>query len=125
MGHTFPGKDIVHLRIAEEAMHRGIVTRVIRSDDTNFTIIGVDFYVRASFTSDAGWTANCVVCQEGDDLLQIPPNDRLLMDDDTKQRALTTPLKAKMVVVTTIPRVKNLLPDRNHPQNDGLLVSCS
>ena len=75
-GHTFPGKDIIHLLcIAEEVMRRGIVIRVNRSDDTNFTVVGVDFYVRALFTSVAGWTANCVVCQKDSDLLIIPPRD--------------------------------------------------
>ena len=99
-GLTFPGKDILHLRIAEEAMHRGIATKINRSDDTNLTIVGVDFYVRASFTTASGWTANCVICREGDDLLQIPPKDRVysLAEDDTKKRTVTTPLKAKMIV---------------------------
>jgi hypothetical protein len=73
--HTFPGKDILHLRIAEEAMYCGIATRINRSDDTNFTVVGVNFYVRALFTTVSGWTANCVVCQEGGDLLFIPPKD--------------------------------------------------
>jgi hypothetical protein len=97
-GHTFPAKDILHLRIAEEAMHRGIVTKVVRSDVTNFVVIGADFYVRASFTSTDGWTANCVVCREGGDLLQIPPNDRLWIEEDTKKRSVMTPLKYTMVV---------------------------
>jgi hypothetical protein len=39
-GLTYPGKDILHLRIAEEAMHRGIATKINRSDDTNLTIVG-------------------------------------------------------------------------------------
>ena len=97
-GHTFPGKDILHLRIAEEAMYCGIATRIIRSDDTNFTVVGVNFYVRALFTTMSGWTTNCVVCQEGGDLLIISPKDQFysLTEDDTKKRSLTTPLKAKM-----------------------------
>jgi hypothetical protein len=97
-GHTFPAKDILHLRIAEEAMHRGIVTKVVCSDDTNFLVIGADFYVRALFTSTDGWTANCVVCREGGDLLQIPPNNRMWIEEDTKKCSVTTPLKSKMVV---------------------------
>ena len=98
-GHTFPAKDILHLRIAEEVRHRGIVTKAVRSDDTNFLVIGADFYVRTSFTSTDGWTANCVVCREGRDLLQIPPNDRMWIEEDTKKRSVMTPLKSKMVVL--------------------------
>ena len=79
-------------------MHRGIVFKVVRSDVTNFLVIGADFYVRASFTSTDGWTANCVVCREGGDLLQIPPNDRLWIEEDTKKRSVMTPLKSTMVV---------------------------
>jgi hypothetical protein len=71
-GQTFPGKDILHLCITEEAMYCGIVTRINRSDDTNFTVVGVDFYVWASFTTVSGWTANCIVCQEGGDLRNVP-----------------------------------------------------
>jgi hypothetical protein len=101
-GHTFPGKDILHLRIAEEAIYRGIATKINRSDDTNLTVVGVNFYVQASFTTGSGWSANCVVCQEGGDVLQIPPKDLVYSsteDDTTKKRTLTTPLKAKMVVL--------------------------
>ncbi len=76
-GHTFPGKDILHLRIAEEAMYRGIATRINHSDDTNLTVVGINFYVWALFTTVSGWTANCVVCQEGGDVLIIPPKDQL------------------------------------------------
>jgi hypothetical protein len=80
-------------------MHRGIVTRVNRSGDTNFTVVGADFYVRASFTSNAGWTANCVVTRDGDCLLEIPEKDRCdSMEINPRKRALTTPLKSKMVV---------------------------
>jgi hypothetical protein len=74
-GPTFPGKDILHLHIAEEAIYCGIATRINRSDDTNLTVVGVDFYVWALFTTVFGWTANCVVCREGGDVLQIPPKD--------------------------------------------------
>jgi hypothetical protein len=54
-GHTYPGKDILHLCITEEAVYRGIGTRINRSDDTNLTVVGVDFYVRASFTTVSGF----------------------------------------------------------------------
>ena len=79
-------------------MHRGIVIKVIRSDDTNFVAVGPEFYVRGSFTKNDGWTANSVVCREGGDLLQIPPKDRHYTTDDNRKRSVGTPLKAKMVV---------------------------
>ena len=99
VNHTFSSKDILHLRIAEEANLRGIVIRVTRSDDQNFHVIGVDFYVRASFTQKDGWKVLSAVCREGGDLLTIPPTSRVYANKDgSGSRSLTTPLKSKMIV---------------------------
>ncbi len=73
VGHSFSTKDILHLRVAEEANLQGIVMKVCRSNDQNFTASGVNFYVRATFTKMVGWTVHLAKCREGDDVLQIPP----------------------------------------------------
>jgi len=50
--------------------------------------------VSGSYSESAGWTAHIVVCREGDDLLKIPPNQRIdWIDDDTTP--LRTPFKLK------------------------------
>ena len=42
-GDIFKSKDVLALRIAEEANLRGISTRVQRSDVFNFTVVGINF----------------------------------------------------------------------------------
>jgi hypothetical protein len=75
--HTFVTKDILKLRIAEEANLRCIIMKVERSDDTNFIALGINFYVSGKFSENAGWTAHIVVCRNGDDLLKIPPKEKI------------------------------------------------
>jgi hypothetical protein len=96
---TFQSKDVLHLRIAEEANLRGITTRAVRSDSTNMTVVGITFYVNATFSEKLGWTVQSAVCREGDDILKIPPKDvyRTRMDSDGKV-AHRTPVKSKYIV---------------------------
>ena len=47
-----------------------------------------------SFSENAGWTANIVGCRDSDNLLKIPPNQRIdWIDNDTS--VLRTPFKSK------------------------------
>ena len=73
-GHSFSSQDIVYLRVAEEANHRGIVIKINRSDDQQFVASGIDFYVRATFMDKSGWVVNTAMCREGGNVLKIPPN---------------------------------------------------
>ena len=92
--HNFATKEMFNLCIAEEANLRCIKVKVERSDPTNLTIVGYNFYVSGSYSESSGWTAHIVVCREGDDLLKIPPNQRIdWIDDDTTP--LRTPFKSK------------------------------
>jgi len=72
--HIFATKEILNLCIAEEANLRCIKVKVERSDPTNLIIVGFNFYVSGPFSEHDGWTANIVVCREGDNLLKIPTN---------------------------------------------------
>ena len=58
--HIFVTKDILNLHIAEEANLRCIKMKVERSDDTNFIVVGINFYVSGTFSENAGWTAHIV-----------------------------------------------------------------
>jgi hypothetical protein len=49
VGHMFPIKHIFWLRIAEEALLRGINVRSVRSDYTNLIVTGPSFYVSGRF----------------------------------------------------------------------------
>ncbi len=73
-GHSFSSRDIMYLRVAEEANLQAIVIKINRNDDQQFVATGIDFYVRATFTDRLGWTVNATVCCEGGDVLKIPPN---------------------------------------------------
>jgi hypothetical protein len=98
VGHTFSSRDILYLRVAEEANHRGIVIRVNRSDDQQFVASGIEFYVRATFADKCGWVVTAAVCREGGDILKIPPQYRVTEVDAKNRRAVTTPLKSRMIV---------------------------
>jgi len=49
VGHMFPIKHIFWLRLAEEALLRGINVRSVRSDYTNLIVTGPSFYVSGRF----------------------------------------------------------------------------
>ncbi len=98
VGDIFRSKDVVALRIAEEANLRGILTRVQQSDVMNLTVVGLNFYVHATMYEHVGW-CHAAVCRECDDILKIPPRDRV--DSSvvaSKKGYLRIPIKAKMIV---------------------------
>ncbi len=96
---TFKSKDVLQLRISEEANLHGINTIAIRSDHTNVTVIGIYFYVNATFSEKVGWRVQTAICCEGDHILKIPPKDKYnaAIEKDRKH-ALCTPIKSKYVV---------------------------
>ncbi len=71
---TFISKDIFQLCIGEEANLQGNMTKSNRSDNSAIIVVGVDFYVHAMFSDVVGWMVQTSVCQDGDDVLKIPPN---------------------------------------------------
>ena len=75
-GDTFKKKNL-QLRMSEEANLRGITMRVNRSDVMKLTVAGINFNVNATFHEHSGWVVHTAVCREGDDVLQIPPKDRI------------------------------------------------
>ena len=54
VGHMFPIKHIFWLRIAEEALLRGINVRSVRSDYMNLIVTGPSFYVSGRFREGLG-----------------------------------------------------------------------
>ncbi len=76
-GDTFKNKEVLQLRISEEANLRGICTRAHRSDLMNLIVVGINFYVNASFFEHSGWVVHTAVSREGDDALKIPPKYRI------------------------------------------------
>jgi hypothetical protein len=99
VGDIFRSKDVVFLRIAEEANLRGISTRVQQSDVMNLTVVGINFYVHATVYENVGWCIHAAVCRECDDTLKIPPRDRVdLSVVASKKGYVRIPIKSKMIV---------------------------
>ena len=97
-GQVFRTKEIVHLRIAEEANLRGISTRVQRSDVVNLLVVGVNFYVHTTLYENTGWRVHTAICREGDDTLQIPPLHRVDLESLSEKKGyLRIPIKARMI----------------------------
>jgi hypothetical protein len=87
---------------------RGITMRANRSDVMNLTIVGINFYVNATFHEHSGWVVHTAVCREGDDVLQIPPKDRIdQSENETKKGSMCIPIGAKCV----IPFIKDAVAD--------------
>lgn len=97
---TFKSKEVIQLRISEEANLHTIATVVDQSDHhTNLTAIGLNFYGDATFSEKVGWTNQSAICREGDDILKIPHNDKLDASIVNKRKiALHKPIKSKYIV---------------------------
>ena len=92
VGQSFPSRDIIMLRTAEEANLRGIHVVVHKSDKHTFKAYGNQFYVNASNTESVGWKISSCQTREGDagvNVLTAPGAD---------QRASRTPFKVKWLV---------------------------
>jgi hypothetical protein len=74
----------------------------------NLTIVGINFYVNATFHEHSGWVVHSAVCREGDDVLQISPKDWIDQSVmETKKGSMRTPIGAKFVV----PIIKDAVAD--------------
>ncbi len=67
VNHTFPNKEMLLMRVAEEANLRGVNLFCSRSDLRDYTCTGSKFCVKAHHTEQNGWTvsiANVHKCDE-------------------------------------------------------------
>ena len=92
VNHTFPDKEILVLRVAEEANLRGINFVCSRSDLRDFKCTGPRFCVIARHTERQGWfvsVANIRECDEfGGDIVDV----------DAIPEKLTSPFRSKWIV---------------------------
>lgn len=75
-------------------------TQTHRSDFSNLVVVGIDFYVKASFYENDGWRVHDAICREGNDILKIPPKDRIDMTMAEKKVFLRIPIGSKLIVST-------------------------
>lgn len=85
-GHTFPNKDILWIRIVEEAVLRGKYLTTYRSDAFNLIVYSDRFFVGASFIGGIGWKVNIAAVREGDAGLNKKLDDMLLKMNITVQQ---------------------------------------
>jgi hypothetical protein len=71
-GHTFAEKDIMMIRIGEEANLRNIRVKVLKSCKMTYEVAGDSFYVKVSNLLFQGWTIRSLCCRDNDDTLIIP-----------------------------------------------------
>ena len=98
-GQIFQNKDVLQLRIAEEANLRGICIRVARSTNSILSVVGIGFYVHSTVYENSGWHIHQAICREGDDHLKIPFKD--VVDPEivlAKKGYLRVPIKARFLV---------------------------
>ena len=67
VNHNFPNKEMLLMRMAEEANLRGINTFCSRSDLREYTCTGSKFCVKASHTEQNGWTVSVANVRECDE----------------------------------------------------------
>ncbi len=69
--HTFPTKDILWIRIAEEANLRSMHVTTYRSNAFNLIVFADQFFVGSTFIPGIGWKVNIAAVRDGDDGLNL------------------------------------------------------
>jgi hypothetical protein len=103
---TFKDKNTLQLQIIEESNLRGIHTFTDRSDYTNLAVVGVAFYIHATWKSSVGWRVHTAICRDDDDITKIPDKFHDLTAKnvtaknvtDKKKKTLRSPFTAKIIV---------------------------
>ena len=92
VNHTFPDKEILVLRVAEEANLRGINFVCTRSDLSDFKCTGPRFCVIARHSERQGWFVSVAKIRECDEF----GGD--VVDVDAIPEKLTSPFRTKWIV---------------------------
>ncbi len=85
-GHTFQLKEMIQIRIAEEANLHLIKVKTIRSDSNNLIIAGRNVYMCATYSVQYGWQVSKACCREGDDFSIIPQNHRVIEEKCLREK---------------------------------------
>jgi hypothetical protein len=106
LGHTFPERNLVVLRIAEEANNHGILSQTEKSDELKLYCRGPDGFVVYVTNSDYGWTdTRCSVLEKTDDSavgspISIPHNQPQSIARSPYKVSMVVPLIAKTIAET-------------------------
>jgi hypothetical protein len=109
-GHTFPDKDLIVLRIAEEANFHGISFQMDKSDELKLYCRGPDNFLVYATNRDYGWTVTrCRVLERSDNSVGSP----ISIPSNVPQTISWSPYKVAMVVpliaetITEMPMASN------------------
>jgi hypothetical protein len=105
MGHTFPDRDLVVLRIAEEETYCGILFQTEKSDELKLYCRGPDGFLVYATNSDYGWTVTrCSVLKRSDNAvgspISTPHNLPRTISRSPYKVSMVVPLIAKIIAET-------------------------
>ena len=101
VNHTFPDKEILVLRVAEEANLRGINFVCTRSDRREFKCTGPRFCVIACHLEHLGWFVSVANVRECDEFGGEYSGS--VVDVDAVPEQLTSPFWTKWIVPLILP----------------------
>ena len=97
VNHTFPDKNILLMRVAEEANLRGVNIFSARSDLREYTCTGSRFCVRANHTEQNGWTVSVA------DVRECDTSGPAALPVVTGSEKITSPFRTKWIVSLILP----------------------
>lgn len=98
VGHTFPTKAMVALRIAEEAIQVNKYVTTNRSDHTQLCVIGLNFCCHAHKTDRLKWVVDKVAINvEGEGYSTMPVESKIKP---------STPLRSEWLVVLLVNEIR-------------------
>jgi hypothetical protein len=109
--HTFPDKNMLLMRVAEEANLRGVNIFSARSDLREYTCTGSQYCVRANHTEQNGWTVSVAAVRECD------TSGPAALPVVTGSEKITSPFRTKWIVtlnkmdgLSPLPTFANVIP---------------
>jgi hypothetical protein len=135
VNHNFPDKEMLLMRVAEEANLRGVNVYCARSDLRDYVCTGSKFCVRASHTEQNGWMVSVASVRESD---EFGPAAQHHTCDTGGTEKLSSPFRTRWIVPIILPIIfespaicnKNLraalsLYGKEHALTDSILQDAS
>ena len=108
---SFENKEVLRMRIAEEANLRGVWITTLRSDTRVLLVVGDNFYVKANNTERNGWVVTTAIVRLGDgnmpankvtrEFAQRLANEKRMLAEEARRLA-EEKKKAKAVTIVAV-----------------------
>ena len=109
VGDSFPNRDLLAIRIAEEAIQVNTAVTVTRSDSVQYRVVGVRFYAQANKNLIEGWVVTKLQVNVEGAGLAMP-------SENTKEKSATTLLRTEWLVALVLDEIR----ERPNISNDAL-----